>query len=47
LRPLPADDPLQRRPDIGKAKAVLGWGPTTPIDQGLEQTIVYFQALSG
>jgi len=46
-RPLPADDPLQRRPDIGKAKAVLGWAPTTPIDQGLEKTIAYFRSLPG
>ena len=44
-RPLPADDPRQRKPDISKAKDVLGWGPTTPLREGLSRTIEYFDAL--
>lgn len=43
--PLPQDDPKQRRPDISKAKAVLGWEPAIPLDQGLPKTIRYFDAL--
>jgi len=45
-RPLPADDPLQRKPDIAKAKAALGWEPTTPLDEGLKRTIAYFKSLA-
>lgn len=41
--PLPQDDPKQRRPDITKAKQYLGWEPTVPLEQGLEQTISYFK----
>jgi UDP-glucuronate decarboxylase len=41
-RPLPQDDPTQRRPDIGRAKALLGWSPTVALRQGLERTIPYF-----
>lgn len=40
---LPQDDPKQRRPDISRAKAVLGWEPTIPLSQGLEKTINYFR----
>jgi UDP-glucuronate decarboxylase len=40
----PSDDPIQRRPDISLAKAVLGWQPTIGLDQGLEKTIPYFRA---
>jgi UDP-glucuronate decarboxylase len=36
-KPLPADDPMQRRPDIAKAQKVLGWQPTTALDAGLEK----------
>jgi UDP-glucuronate decarboxylase len=43
--PLPQDDPLQRRPDITKARDVLGWQPTIPLRQGLERTIDYFKTL--
>jgi UDP-glucuronate decarboxylase len=43
--PLPQDDPLQRRPDITKARDVLGWQPTIPLRQGLERTIDYFRTL--
>jgi len=42
---LPADDPKQRQPDITKAKALLGWEPTIPLDEGLERTIGYFRKL--
>ena len=42
-RPLPQDDPKQRRPDIGKAKTLLGWEPTVPLRDGLERTINYFR----
>lgn len=45
FRPLPQDDPKQRQPDISQAKAVLNWQPTVALDQGLEKTIRYFDAL--
>lgn len=45
FRPLPADDPVQRRPDISLARARLGWEPTVGLDQGLQRTIAYFDAL--
>jgi dTDP-glucose 4,6-dehydratase len=41
--PLPADDPKQRRPDLTKAKTLLGWGPTTTLDEGLTKTIAWFR----
>ena len=44
-RPLPENDPLQRRPDISRAKALLDWEPTIPLEQGLVRTIAYFDAL--
>ncbi|MCR9152423.1 MAG: GDP-mannose 4,6-dehydratase, partial [Rhodobacteraceae bacterium] len=43
--PLPQDDPRQRQPDIGLAKAVLGWEPTIDLDTGLRYTTDYFQRL--
>lgn len=43
--PLPQDDPRQRRPDITRAGALLDWRPTVALDQGLEKTIAYFDAL--
>ena len=42
-RPLPADDPVQRRPDISLAEAKLGWRPKVSVDAGLKKTIEYFQ----
>ncbi len=42
-KPLPADDPKLRRPDIGKAKRVLGWEPKIPLAEGLTATIEYFK----
>jgi len=44
-RPLPQDDPKQRRPDISKAQKLLGWKPATPLKEGLKKTITYFEAL--
>jgi UDP-glucuronate decarboxylase len=44
-RPLPADDPTQRCPDISRAKEVLGWQPTVPLEEGLGKTIAYFDRL--
>ena len=41
-KPLPSDDPKQRRPDITLAKETLGWEPKVPLEQGLEKTIAYF-----
>jgi UDP-glucuronate decarboxylase len=43
--PLPVDDPLQRCPDISKAKALLGWEPRVGLDEGLAKTIAYFDKL--
>ncbi|MBB3268212.1 UDP-glucuronate decarboxylase [Azospirillum sp. OGB3] len=42
-RPLPQDDPRQRRPDIAKAKALLGWEPAVPLRDGLARTIDDFR----
>ena len=41
-RPLPEDDPRRRRPDIGRAEALLGWTPRTPLETGLRATIAWF-----
>jgi len=43
--PLPADDPRQRRPDIAKARDILGWEPKTQLREGLVKTIAYFDKL--
>ena len=47
FKPLPADDPTQRRPDIGLAKKVLGWNPQVTLEKGLERTIGYFRGIIG
>jgi dTDP-glucose 4,6-dehydratase len=44
-RPLPTDDPRQRRPDISRAREMLGWQPTVALDQGLRRTIDHFRKL--
>jgi len=41
-RPLPQDDPTQRRPDITRARELLNWQPAIPLRQGLERTVPYF-----
>jgi UDP-glucuronate decarboxylase len=43
-RPLPADDPKRRRPDITRAKELLGWEPAVPLAEGLARTIASFRA---
>jgi nucleoside-diphosphate-sugar epimerase len=45
--PLPADDPTQRRPDLTKARTLLGWEPTVQLREGLETTAAYFASLLG
>jgi dTDP-glucose 4,6-dehydratase len=42
-KPLPSDDPKIRRPDISKAKRVLGWEPKVTLDEGLTVTIEFFR----
>lgn len=44
-RPLPADDPTRRRPDITLAKAKLGWEPKVPLREGLAETIKWFRSI--
>ena len=41
-RPLPVDDPRRRRPDITRAKQLLGWSPRTSLEVGLKATITWF-----
>ena len=43
FKPLPADDPKQRRPDISLAKQELSWQPSVPLNIGLDKTINYFK----
>jgi len=43
FRPLPQDDPKQRRPDITRARKILGWQPKVPLSSGLVKTIEYFR----
>jgi len=45
-KPLPSDDPKVRRPDITKARQLLGWEPKVPLNEGLRTTIEYFRNLS-
>jgi len=43
FKPLPADDPVRRRPNISLAKKKLSWTPCVKLDEGLEKTIAYFK----
>lgn len=45
FKPLPQDDPRQRKPDISKAKSLLDWQPEVKLDEGLKRTIAYFEKL--
>jgi dTDP-glucose 4,6-dehydratase len=45
FEPLPSDDPKKRRPDITKAKRILGWEPKVLLADGLRETVAYFKAL--
>ncbi|SDY22505.1 UDP-glucuronic acid decarboxylase family protein [Citreimonas salinaria] len=42
FRPLPKDDPKRRRPDIARAKSLLGWAPRVPLEEGLKKTVPWF-----
>jgi UDP-glucuronate decarboxylase len=44
-KPLPVDDPVQRCPDIARAREILQWEPRVPLETGLERTIAYFDRL--
>jgi dTDP-glucose 4,6-dehydratase len=44
FQPLPQDDPKQRKPDITKARALLGWEPKVPLAEGLARSLDYFKA---
>ncbi len=44
-QPLPADDPVRRRPDIGLARKYLNWEPTVPLRDGLQKTIAWFRTI--
>jgi UDP-glucuronate decarboxylase len=46
-KPLPENDPAQRKPDITLAKEKLGWEPKIPLDQGIEKTMNYFRKILG
>jgi len=46
FKPLPQDDPLQRQPDISRAKEILNWEPQVPRSEGLKRAYEYFQSLS-
>jgi UDP-glucuronate decarboxylase len=42
-KPLPQDDPKQRKPDIAKARKILKWEPKVPLAEGMKKTITYFK----
>jgi UDP-glucuronate decarboxylase len=44
FKPLPADDPKQRQPDITRAKTLLGWEPKVQLREGLTRSLDYFRA---
>jgi dTDP-glucose 4,6-dehydratase len=44
FKPLPQDDPMRRRPDITRAKNLLGWSPKVSLREGLKRSMEYFTA---
>ena len=44
-KPLPSDDPTQRKPDISLAEKVLEWSPKVQLEEGLDRSIPYFQSI--
>lgn len=46
FEPLPEDDPRQRRPDIEKARRILGWEPKVTLEEGLKETVEYFKSIA-
>lgn len=47
FKPLPRDDPKQRKPDITRARELLGWEPRVALEDGLKETIAYFRTVVG
>ncbi|QRO02651.1 SDR family oxidoreductase [Archangium violaceum] len=45
-KPLPKDDPKQRKPDITRARQLLGWEPRVPLEEGLRETIAWFRSVA-
>jgi UDP-glucuronate decarboxylase len=45
FKPLPSDDPKQRRPDITLAREILEWEPKVELEEGLKKTIAYFEEI--
>lgn len=45
FQPLPSDDPMQRQPNITKAREILGWEPKIALDEGLQRTIAFFKTV--
>jgi UDP-glucuronate decarboxylase len=45
FKPLPEDDPMQRKPDISLARKELGWEPKISLDEGLSYTVDYFKSI--
>jgi UDP-glucuronate decarboxylase len=46
FKPLPEDDPMQRKPDVSLAARELSWQPRVALDEGLKRTVAYFRAMS-
>jgi nucleoside-diphosphate-sugar epimerase len=45
FEPLPQDDPQRRRPDITRARQLLGWEPKVELEEGLRRTVEYFRGV--
>jgi dTDP-glucose 4,6-dehydratase len=45
FKPMPQDDPKQRKPDITRARTLLGWEPQVSLEEGLKETIAYFRTV--